>query len=84
VCIFSQAMTVAAVGLLLGLPLGVAAGRLAWQRLADATPLLYVAPVAAVAVAVAVPAALVAANALAALPARRAARLRPVELLRSE
>ena len=42
------------------------------------------APVAALAIATAIPAALLLANAIAALPARRAARLRPAEVLRAE
>lgn len=83
-CIAWQAMTVAAVGLVLGLPLGAVAGRLSWRWVADATPLLYEPPLAVTAVALAVPAAVAAANLLAALPARRAARLRPAEVLRSE
>lgn len=84
VCIISQATTVAAVGLLVGLPLGAVAGRLSWRWVADATPLVYVAPVAVVAITIAVPVAITTANVLAALPARRAARLRPAEVLRTE
>jgi hypothetical protein len=83
-CILWQAMTVAVVGLALGLPLGAVAGRLSWRWVADNTPLLYVPPLAVAAVVVAVPAAILAGNVLAALPARRAARLRPAEVLRSE
>jgi hypothetical protein len=79
-----QATTIAAVGLAFGLPLGVLAGRLSWRWVADSTPLLYVAPVAAVALLAAIPAAIVLANALAAWPGRRAARLRPGEVLRAE
>jgi len=83
-CVLWQATTVAVVAIVLGVPLGVAAGRWSWRWVADATPLLYVAPVAALAIALAVPAALLLANAIAALPARRAARLRPAEILRTE
>ncbi len=83
-CIAWQATTVAVVGLVLGLPLGVVVGRLSWRWVADSTPLLYVPPVAVLAMLLAVPVAMVAANALAAVPARRAARLRPAEVLRSE
>lgn len=83
-CIAWQAMTVAVVGLLVGIPLGIAFGRGSWQWVADATPLLYVPPVAAVAAVAAIPTAIVMANTLAALPARRAARLRPADDLRSE
>ena len=52
--------------------------------MADSTPLLYVAPVAAVAAIVAIPAALGLANVLAAWPARRAATISPAEALRTE
>jgi len=83
-CIAWQATTVAVVGLVLGLPLGVVVGRLSWRWVADSTPLLYVPPVAVLALLLAIPVAMVAANALAAVPARRAARLRPAEVLRSE
>ncbi|HSH58878.1 MAG TPA: hypothetical protein VK988_04390, partial [Acidimicrobiales bacterium] len=83
-CIAWQATTIAVVGLGLGLPLGVVAGRLSWRSVADATPLLYVALLAVVAVVLAVPLPLLAANLLAVFPARPAARLRPADLLRSE
>ena len=79
-----QATTVAIIGLLVGLPLGVATGRISWRWVAESTPLLYVAPIAGLAVALAIPVTLAVANALAALPARRAARLRAVEVLRTE
>ena len=79
-----QATTIAVIALLVGLPLGVATGRLSWQRIADSTPMLYVAPIAGLAVVLAVPGTLAIANALAALPARRAARLRAVDVLRTE
>ncbi|HET7489669.1 MAG TPA: ABC transporter permease [Acidimicrobiales bacterium] len=84
VCIVSQATTVALVGLLVGIPLGVAAGQVAWRWVAEATPLLYVAPLALVVALLAVPAALLIAGLLSALPARRAARMRPAEVLRAE
>jgi FtsX-like permease family len=83
-CVLWQATTVAVVAIVLGVPLGIAVGRWSWRWVADATPLLYVAPVAALAILTAVPAALLLANAIAVLPARRASRLRPAEVLRSE
>ncbi|MDQ1374863.1 MAG: putative transport system permease protein [Actinomycetota bacterium] len=79
-----QATTVAVIGLVVGLPLGIATGRVSWQWVANSTPLLYVAPIAGVAIALAVPGTLAIANGLAALPARRAARLRAVDILRTE
>jgi hypothetical protein len=79
-----QATTLAIVGLVFGIPLGIAAGRYSWRVLADATPVVYVAPLAAVALLLVIPGAVAAANALAALPARRAARLRPADVLRAE
>ncbi|HWC10716.1 MAG TPA: hypothetical protein VG455_05785, partial [Acidimicrobiales bacterium] len=83
-CVAWQSVTVAVVALGLGIPLGIAAGRWSWRWVADATPLLYVPPVAVGVILVAVPTALVAATGLAAPPARRAARLRPAEVLRAE
>jgi ABC-type lipoprotein release transport system permease subunit len=79
-----QATTVGLLGLVLGIPLGIAAGRIAWRWVADRTPLIYVGPVAIVVVLVAIPATLVLANALAVLPGRRAARVRPAQVLRTE
>jgi FtsX-like permease family len=83
-CVLWQATTVAVVAIVLGVPLGIAAGRWSWRWVAEVTPLVYVAPVGALAIAAAVPAALLLANAIAALPARRAARLRAAEVLRTE
>jgi ABC-type lipoprotein release transport system permease subunit len=50
----------------------------------EATPLVYVAPLAFLALALAVPVALAIANVLAAIPGQRAVRLRPAEVLRTE
>jgi len=83
-CIGWQATSVAVVALLVGIPLGIAAGRLSWRWVADSTPLLYVAPIAAFAIIGVIPASLLMANLLAAVPARRAARLRPADVLRTE
>jgi ABC-type antimicrobial peptide transport system permease subunit len=79
-----QAMTVGAVGLLVGIPLGIYAGQVSWRWVADSTPLLYVAPIAAVAIAIAIPTTLLLTNMLAVLPAVRAARIHPAEVLRIE
>lgn len=79
-----QAMTVGAVGLIVGVPLGIVAGHVSWRWVADSTPLLYVAPIAAITIAIAIPATLLLANVLAVLPARSAARIHPAEVLRIE
>ena len=83
-CIAALAATVAVIGLVVGLPLGAALGQLAWHWVATRTPLLYVAPLATFALVICIPATFVIANALAAIPARRAARLPTAAVLRSE
>jgi len=79
-----QATLPALVGIIVGVPLGIAAGRFAWRWLADDFPLAYVPPLAWVAIALVVAIALALANALAAGPAHVAARIRPAETLRTE
>jgi ABC-type lipoprotein release transport system permease subunit len=79
-----QATTFAVVALAVGLPLGVAAGRWAWQLTADtlgvhSSPVV---PLAAMAAAAA--GTVLAANLVAAVPGRAASRLRPAVALRSE
>jgi predicted lysophospholipase L1 biosynthesis ABC-type transport system permease subunit len=83
-CIFWQAMTVAIIALAIGIPLGIIFGRVSWRWVANSTPLLYVPPLAALAILIAIPAAILLANVLAAYPARRAAGVRPAEVLRTE
>jgi ABC-type lipoprotein release transport system permease subunit len=83
-CFLAQAGTIAFVGIVVGIPFGVVAGRWSWRWVADVTPLRYVAPVATSAIALSIPAALLLSNAIAALPARRATRIRPAEVLRTE
>lgn len=80
----SHSTAVGLVGLLVGIPLGLALGRLAWTWVARAVPLVHVSPLALTALVVTVPAALLVANVIAALPARRAARLTAAEVLRTE
>jgi hypothetical protein len=82
--ILTQAATIAVAGLLLGVPLGVALGQTVWRAVAESTPVLYVPPVAVLALALAVPATLLVGGLLAALPARRAARIRVGDVLRAE
>jgi ABC-type antimicrobial peptide transport system permease subunit len=79
-----QATIIAAAGVVIGVPLGIVTGRLIWRWLAHNFPVVYVAPLAAVAVVLVVPAAIALANLLAAWPARSAARIRPAEALRTE
>ena len=79
-----QATTVAAIGLLAGLPLGVGLGRFAWNLLATG---LGVAPEAAAPPwqgVLVIPAALLLANLVALLPGRAAARTQPAAVLRAE
>jgi ABC-type lipoprotein release transport system permease subunit len=83
-CVSWQTTTIALIGILLGVPLGIAAGRLVWTAFAtnlgvDTAPVTTVALLAAVAFGT-----LVVANLLAVVPALVAARERPALLLRSE
>jgi ABC-type lipoprotein release transport system permease subunit len=79
-----QATTLAAIALLVGLPLGVAAGRWAWVLVNQGlgSPAGPVTPT--LAVLAVVPATILVANLVAALPARAAAATRPAVVLRSE
>jgi predicted lysophospholipase L1 biosynthesis ABC-type transport system permease subunit len=80
----AQATTIALVGLLIGIPLGVFLGRLAWAWLSNRVPIVFSAPVLVALLLVVVPVAVLAANLLAALAARSAARGRPASVLRTE
>jgi len=82
--VVTQATVLAVIGLIFGVPLGLALGRSVWQQVADSTPLYYVAPLALWALLLVGPAALVVSNLLAAWPGHRAARLRIAHILRSE
>jgi ABC-type lipoprotein release transport system permease subunit len=79
-----QATAVFLIGLVLGAPLGVAAGRLAWSAVAERVPLQVSNPLAIVALALLIPVTLLLAQAVALFPARRVARLRTAEVLRTE
>ncbi len=79
-----QATTVVVIALVVGLPLGLAAGRWTWTLFADQLGVIPEPAVAVVASLVAVPAALVLANLVAAVPGRLAARTRPSVVLRTE
>lgn len=82
--VVTQATVLAIVGLIFGVPLGLAVGRSVWRAVADYTPLQYAPPVAVWALLLVAPAALVIANVLAAWPGQRAARLRIAHILRTE
>ncbi len=83
-CIASQASTIGVISLVIGIPLGLVAGQLAWRWVAEVTPLLYVAPVTVFAILLLIPATVVCANLLAAWPAKRASGIRPADVLRTD
>jgi ABC-type lipoprotein release transport system permease subunit len=83
-CLLWQATVVVLVGAAIGVPLGLAIGRLLWRNVAESTPMIYVAPGITVLLVASIPAALVLANVIGAVSGRRAARLRPAEVLRAE
>ena len=79
-----QAGVLAVVGLLFGVPLGIALGRTLWRSVADTTPIEYIPPIAVWALVLVAPVALLAAALLAAWPSQRAASLRVAHVLRTE
>jgi ABC-type antimicrobial peptide transport system permease subunit len=79
-----QASAFAAVALLVGLPAGVIAGRLAWEVFADQAGVSAAATVPLLTVLLAVPVTLLLANLIAAWPGWHAARVRPAVVLRAE
>jgi hypothetical protein len=79
-----QASTVAAVGLVIGIPLGLLAGAFVWRRVADELGVSAALTWPVVGVVMLVVAAVLSVNLVAAFPARRAARTRPAVVLRSE
>ena len=79
-----QTTTVAAVGLIAGLPLGIAAGRLGWQLFAGYVGFVAVPVVVGWGLAALAAGTIVVANLLAAGPAVAAARTRPAAALRAE
>jgi hypothetical protein len=78
-----QATAIAATGLVIGLPLGIAAGRWAWTVLARGFAIEPV-PVISPLVLLSVPAVLILANVVAAIPARAAAGTQAAVVLRTE
>ena len=79
-----QASALAAASLLVGLPLGLLAGRWAWLVFADSAGVGNAADIPAALVLLAIPATLILANLLAAGPGWTAARVRPARVLRAE
>ncbi len=79
-----QMTTLAGLALLIGLPLGVAAGRWSWHLFGAGLGIPATASVPVRQVLLMVPAVLLLANAVAWWPGRRAARVSPAELLRAE
>ena len=79
-----QSTVVAVVGLVIGVPLGIAAGRWLWLLFAHQLSAVPDATIPAGSIALAALAALVLANLVAALPGRHAARTRAALLLRAE
>jgi hypothetical protein len=80
----TQATVLGAIGLLLGIPLGVIVGRAVWGAVATGAGFASIVTVPLVALVGLVLATLVIVNLIAIVPARRAARLRPAVVLRSE
>ncbi|SDU88979.1 FtsX-like permease family protein [Jiangella alkaliphila] len=82
--VVTQSLVIVLAGLVIGAPLGVAAGSWLWRYITDAEVIQYVPPPVLPAVAVVVPAAVLAAVALAAWPARRAGSFPVWQTLRAE
>ena len=80
----TQASVLAVIGLVFGVPLGLALGRTVWRVVANDTPVAYHPPLAVWALLLIGPLALLTANLLAAWPGQRAARLSSARILRAE
>jgi ABC-type lipoprotein release transport system permease subunit len=79
-----QASTLAVAGSVIGVPLGIVAGRAVWKLVADDLGVAATFSLSVVAVLIVVSGTVLLANLTAFLPARSAARTRPALVLRSE
>ncbi len=79
-----QATTLTTIALVIGFPLGIAAGKFTWQLVADGLGVATAASLPIVAILLTVPAALIIVNAIAFYPARAAARTPPATAFRAE
>jgi ABC-type lipoprotein release transport system permease subunit len=79
-----QSSTVGVLALLIGVPVGVIGGRWAWGLLADDLGTLSEPKVPLLAIAIGVAVVLLLCNAVAYIPGRIAARMKPAVVLRSE
>lgn len=78
-----QATAITVAGLVVGLPIGIAGGRTIWGMVATGLSVVRL-PLVPLSVLLIVPVGLALANLMALLPARRAAGIRPAEVLRAE
>jgi hypothetical protein len=79
-----QATTIATIGLLIGLPAGLIAGRLVWRQIANNLGVTNTATTPTLALALLIPSTVALANLVAFLPARTAGHTRPAFTLSSE
>ncbi len=79
-----QATALSAVGLVIGIPLGLVAGAIAWHLVANGLGVSTSATVPIVGLLLIIPIGIALANVIAAVPAGSAARTRPAVVLRSE
>jgi hypothetical protein len=82
--LLTHSSVLALIGLVFGIPLGVALGRVLWRMVADFLPLKYVPPLAPGMILLVIPAAFLLAFLLGAWPAQRAACSRVADVLRAE
>ena len=79
-----QATTIAFISIVIGLPLGAIAGRLAWRFFVNQLGYVPITIIPLLGVVIAIPAVIALANLIASIPARTAARMQPAVVLRTE